>query len=74
MTIEPGIYFVPAILDSAEKREKFRDAVDWSGLARWRKVGGVRIEDNVLVTAGEPSVITSAIPLQLAPVIPTGSK
>lgn len=62
MTIEPGIYFVPAILDNAEKREKFRDAVDWEGLARWRKVGGVRIEDNVLVTAGEPRVITAEIP------------
>ncbi len=61
MTIEPGVYFVPAILDSAEKREKFRDAVDWDGLARWRKVGGVRIEDNVLVTAGEPRVITAEI-------------
>ncbi|MEK7469648.1 MAG: M24 family metallopeptidase [Planctomycetota bacterium] len=72
MTIEPGIYFVPAILDSAEKREKFRDAVDWSALARWRQVGGVRIEDNVLVTAGEPLVITSSIPLRASPVIPTG--
>jgi len=62
MTIEPGIYFVPAILDNAEKREKFKDAVDWDGLARWRKVGGVRIEDNVLVTGSEPRVTTAEIP------------
>ena len=63
MTIEPGIYFVPAILDNAEKRAKFKDAVAWDALLRWRKVGGVRIEDNVLVSAREPAVITSGIPL-----------
>jgi Xaa-Pro aminopeptidase len=63
MTIEPGIYFVPAILDNAEKRAKFKDAVAWDELARWRKVGGIRLEDNVLVTAGRPTVVTAGIPL-----------
>lgn len=62
MTIEPGIYFVPAILDNPEKRAAFRDAVDWDALRRWRPVGGVRIEDNVLVTATGPRVITAEIP------------
>jgi len=62
MTVEPGLYFVPAILDDSERREKFRNAVDWDGLARWRKVGGIRIEDNVLITESEPRVLTAAIP------------
>lgn len=62
MTAEPGLYFVPAMLDDAGRREKFRDQVAWDALPRWRPVGGVRIEDDVLVTAGEPRVLTAAIP------------
>jgi Xaa-Pro aminopeptidase len=62
MTVEPGIYFVPAILDDAQRRERFKNAVDWDCLERWRKVGGIRIEDNVLVRSGEPQVITAGIP------------
>jgi Xaa-Pro aminopeptidase len=62
MTVEPGLYFVPALLDDPEKRAKFREAVNWDGLDRWRPVGGVRIEDNVLITTGEPVVLTQEIP------------
>jgi Xaa-Pro aminopeptidase len=62
MTIEPGIYFVPAILDDAQRRERFKNAVAWNHLERWRNVGGIRIEDNVLVRSGEPQVITAGIP------------
>ena len=29
MTVEPGLYFVPALLDDPERREKFKDAVAW---------------------------------------------
>jgi Xaa-Pro aminopeptidase len=62
MTVEPGLYFVPAILDDPERRARFRDAVAWDQLERWRPVGGVRIEDNVLVTDGRPRILTEAIP------------
>ena len=62
MTVEPGIYFVPAILDDPVKRERFRNSVDWESLEAWRSVGGVRIEDNVLIMASGPRVITAEIP------------
>ena len=62
MTVEPGLYFVPAILDDPERREKFRTAVAWDALARWRPLGGIRIEDNILITKAEPQVLTAAIP------------
>ena len=61
MTVEPGIYFVPAILDDSVQRERFRKAVAWEKLDRWRAVGGVRIEDNVLITTTSPKVLTAAI-------------
>jgi Xaa-Pro aminopeptidase len=62
MTVEPGLYFVDGIIDSTENREKHRDHVDWNRLEQWRGVGGVRLEDDVLVTTTEPDVITRDIP------------
>ncbi|HEX6849757.1 MAG TPA: aminopeptidase P N-terminal domain-containing protein [Candidatus Polarisedimenticolaceae bacterium] len=62
MTVEPGIYFVPAILDDPERRKRFPDAVAWDAAERWRPVGGVRIEDNILVTRSGPENLTAAIP------------
>ncbi|MEQ8786030.1 MAG: aminopeptidase P N-terminal domain-containing protein [Pirellulaceae bacterium] len=62
MTVEPGIYFPPAILDDPQRRAQFGRAVDWDELARWRPIGGIRIEDNVLVTDAAPKVITDEIP------------
>jgi Xaa-Pro aminopeptidase len=62
MTVEPGIYFVPALLDDPERRERFDEMVNWDALEAWRAVGGVRIEDNVLITAADPRILTSGIP------------
>lgn len=63
MTVEPGLYFIPALVNDPARREKFREQVNWERAAEWTaKVGGVRIEDNVLVTAGEPRILTAEIP------------
>lgn len=62
MTVEPGLYFVPAMLDDPQRRSRYRDQVDWDALERWRSVGGVRIEDNILVTADGPQNLTESIP------------
>lgn len=62
MTVEPGIYFVEALLDAPQRRERFQNQVNWDVLDRWRPVGGVRIEDNILITNSGPQVITAEIP------------
>jgi Xaa-Pro aminopeptidase len=61
MTIEPGLYFVPALLDDPERRDKFKSSVAWGTLDRWQKVGGIRIEDDVLVTKDAPQVPTACV-------------
>lgn len=65
VTIEPGLYFIPALLNDAERRQRYREQVDWDRVDRMLDFGGIRIEDNVLVTAGEPEVLTAAIPKDL---------
>jgi Xaa-Pro aminopeptidase len=68
-TIEPGLYFIPALLQDRERREKYRQQVDWERVDRMlgtQGFGGVRIEDNILVTDGEPENLTAAIPKEIA--------
>jgi Xaa-Pro aminopeptidase len=59
LTIEPGIYFIPALLQNQERRAKLGDAVVWARVDPWCAQGGIRIEDTVHVTSGAPEVITS---------------
>lgn len=62
VTIEPGFYQVPAILNSPEFRAKYQDVVNWQRLERFRDVRGIRIEDDVLVTESGTEVLTARLP------------
>ena len=65
ITVEPGLYFIPALLQDPERRRRYRDAVNWARVDTLLGFGGIRIEDDVLVTQGEPEVLTAAIPKEL---------
>jgi Xaa-Pro aminopeptidase len=62
VTVEPGLYFIPALLNDPARRERFRDCVNWSLAEEHLGIGGVRIEDNLVITAGAPENLTAAIP------------
>jgi Xaa-Pro dipeptidase len=49
VTVEPGIYFIPSLLDEL-KSSDLSDAIAWSAVESLAPFGGVRIEDDVLVT------------------------
>lgn len=63
VTIEPGLYQVPAILESEELTEPLLadKTLDLDRLAAFSDVRGIRIEDDVLCTPTGPDVLTAAI-------------
>jgi Xaa-Pro aminopeptidase len=62
-TVEPGLYIVPALIEDAELRERHRDAVDWERAESMLGFGGIRIENDVLITDDGNEVLTADIPL-----------
>ncbi len=65
VTIEPGFYQVPAILNDPSLRS-LADRVDRNRLARFDDVRGIRIEDDILVTNDGCEVLTAGIPKSTA--------
>lgn len=62
VTIEPGFYAVPAILRDPALTAVARDRLDRGELEKFSDVRGIRIEDDVLVTATGREVLTASIP------------
>jgi len=62
VTIEPGFYQVPAILADPSRVTAFGDRIDRRRLADFADVRGVRIEDDVLITAEGPEILTPGLP------------
>ena len=57
ITVEPGLYFIPMLLDALAAEPAGKD-VDWGRVKAFLPCGGVRIEDNVLVGEEETENLT----------------
>jgi len=58
-TVEPGVYFIDSLLREALASPETAEHVSAERLSLFRGIGGVRIEDDVLVTAGGARVLSS---------------
>lgn len=66
MTVEPGLYFIPALTAQWRKAGKHRDFIAYDKVETFLDFGGVRIEDNVLVTGTGRRVLGKRIPKTVA--------
>lgn len=62
VTVEPGIYFIPALFERWRAEGVHTDFLDYGRLEPWLGLGGIRIEDNVLVTAQGARILGPGIP------------
>ena len=57
MSNEPGIYFIPALIDKSKAEGLYKGIVNYDLLDEYRDFGGIRIEDDIVVTAEGGRVI-----------------
>lgn len=62
LTVEPGIYFIPELIDQWKAAGKFREFIQYDKVEEYRDFGGIRIEDDVLVTEKGHRVLGKPIP------------
>jgi Xaa-Pro aminopeptidase len=62
VTVEPGIYFIPDLIRLWRERGRHAEFIDYGALEAYLNFGGIRIEDDVLVTADGAEVLSIAIP------------
>ncbi len=49
-TIEPGIYFIPELIDLWRSQQKFNEFINWDKVDSYRNFGGIRNEEDFVMT------------------------
>jgi Xaa-Pro aminopeptidase len=62
ITNEPGCYFIPALIDQWKGENKHKQFINYDEVEKYRDFGGVRIEDDVLITDTGSKVMGTPIP------------
>ncbi len=66
LTVEPGVYFIPALIAQWKGQRLHEEFIDYSALDGFLDFGGIRVEDDVLVTDQGAEVLSTAIPKEIA--------
>lgn len=63
LTIEPGVYFIPELMDLWKSQNKFTEFINYDKLFQYRNFGGIRNEEDYLITADGARRLGKKIPL-----------
>jgi Xaa-Pro aminopeptidase len=61
-TVEPGCYFIPELIEQWKAEGKLKDFINYSRIEKYMPIGGIRIEDNVLITDKGHKLLGKPIP------------
>lgn len=62
LTVEPGCYFIPALIDKWSGEQKHNEFINYDLVETYKDFGGIRIEDDILVTESGYKVLGKPIP------------
>ncbi len=68
ITIEPGVYFIPELIHKWKNENKFPEFINYDKAEQYIGFSGVRIEDDILITADGSRVLGKPIPKTIAEV------
>lgn len=57
LTVEPGLYFNPFLIDSWEQQSKHTDFINYREVQKFKDFGGIRVEEDLLITASGSRVL-----------------
>lgn len=64
-TIEPGIYFIPTLIDRWYSERKHEDFINYEVLLKYKNFGGIRVEDNYVITENGSKKLGKYLPKYL---------
>jgi Xaa-Pro aminopeptidase len=61
-TVEPGCYFIPELIAQWKGEKKFTEFINYDKIDKYMSIGGIRIEDNILITEKGHKLLGKPIP------------
>jgi Xaa-Pro aminopeptidase len=62
LTVEPGVYFIPALIDHWKAEGRHEAFINYDRFEQFKDFGGIRLEDDVLVTEAGHRILGASIP------------
>ena len=68
LTVEPGVYIIPTLIDQWKAEGKFRDFINYDVLETYRDFSGIRIEEDFVITNEGARLLGTALPKTISEV------
>lgn len=63
LTVEPGIYLIPQLIDSWKAENKFAEFINYAALENYRDFSGIRVEEDYLITENGYRLLGKKLPM-----------